>query len=151
MQAWTGFFDVAVSGVCRSCRTLLVAASVGFVPAATAAPLSVDNRVGPPAPRYEAVPAARRGYVWTPGYWDQRGNRYGWVGGNWVRERSGYAYTQPTWVSDGGRYHLYRDASARSGDRDHDGIPNRYDRDRDGDGDGVRNRYDRRPDNPNRR
>ena len=35
------------------------------------------------------------------------------------------------------------------GDRDLDGIPNRYDRDRDGDG--VPNRYDRRPDNPYRR
>jgi hypothetical protein len=28
-------------------------------------------------------------------------------------------------------------------DRDHDGVPNRYDRDRDGDG--VPNRYDRAP------
>ena len=46
-------------------------------------------------------------------------------------------------------------------DRDHDGIPNRYDhdrdndgirdrRDRDRDGDGVPNRYDSRPDNPRR-
>jgi len=33
-------------------------------------------------------------------------------------------------------------------DRDHDGIPNRYDRDRDNDG--VPNQYDRRPDNPYR-
>jgi len=33
-------------------------------------------------------------------------------------------------------------------DRDHDGVPNRYDRDRDGDG--VPNRFDRRPDNPYR-
>jgi hypothetical protein len=32
---------------------------------------------------------------------------------------------------------------------DHDGVVNRYDRDRDGDG--VRNRYDRLPDNPYRR
>ncbi len=34
------------------------------------------------------------------------------------------------------------------GDRDRDGIPNRYDRDRDGDG--VPNRYDRRPGDYNR-
>ena len=34
------------------------------------------------------------------------------------------------------------------GDRDRDGVPNRYDRDRDGDG--VRNRRDRYPDNPRR-
>jgi len=35
------------------------------------------------------------------------------------------------------------------GDRDGDGVRNRYDRDRDGDG--VVNRHDRRPNNPNRR
>jgi len=34
------------------------------------------------------------------------------------------------------------------GDRDRDGIPNRYDRDRDGDG--VPNYYDRRPNDPYR-
>ncbi len=34
------------------------------------------------------------------------------------------------------------------GDRDRDGVPNRYDRDRDNDG--VPNRYDSRPNNPNR-
>jgi hypothetical protein len=42
-----------------------------------------------------------------------------------------------------------RESSYRGqGDRDRDGIPNRYDRDRDGDG--VRNRNDARPNNPNR-
>lgn len=35
------------------------------------------------------------------------------------------------------------------GDRDRDGIPNRFDRDRDGDG--VPNRQDRRPGNPRQR
>ena len=45
---------------------------------------------------------------------------------------------------DGGRW----DQRHRRGDRDHDGVRNRYDRDRDGDG--VPNRYDRRPDNPYR-
>ncbi|SOD29783.1 hypothetical protein SAMN05518800_5384 [Variovorax sp. YR752] len=34
------------------------------------------------------------------------------------------------------------------GDRDRDGVPNRYDRDRDNDG--VPNRYDRNPNNPYR-
>ncbi|VTU32346.1 hypothetical protein [Variovorax sp. RA8] len=34
------------------------------------------------------------------------------------------------------------------GDRDRDGVPNRYDRDRDGDG--VPNYYDRQPGNPYR-
>jgi hypothetical protein len=36
--------------------------------------------------------------------------------------------------------------AAGYGDRDRDGVPNRYDRDRDGDG--VPNRYDRRPGDP---
>jgi len=50
----------------------------------------------------------------------QHGDRWGYRAGNWSR-----------------------------GDRDHDGIPNRYDRDRDGDG--VPNRFDRAPNNPYRR
>lgn len=33
-------------------------------------------------------------------------------------------------------------------DRDHNGIPDRYEKNRDSDGDGVPDRYDRRPDNP---
>ena len=129
--------------------TVLAAASAAFSPA-IAGPVSVDIRVGPPAPRYEVVPSPRAGYVWAPGYWDRRGNRYGWVQGNWVRERRGYVYTQPTWVNHDGRYHFYRGAWARGGgDRDRDGVPNRFDRDRDGDG--IPNRYDRRPNNGHRR
>jgi hypothetical protein len=48
------------------------------------------------------------------------------------------------------RWHGYDDRRYHRGwrDRDHDGIPNRYDRDRDGDG--VPNYYDRRPNNPYR-
>lgn len=49
------------------------------------------------------------------------------------------------WYAQGGERHEHRRGW---GDRDHDGVPNRYDRDRDGDG--VPNRYDRRPDNPYR-
>ncbi|MEO6362661.1 MAG: YXWGXW repeat-containing protein [Caldimonas sp.] len=129
---------------------ILAAASMTLAQQSVAAPLNFDIRVGPPASRYEAVPAARPGYVWAPGYWDWRGNRHVWTQGHWVQERRGYVYTQPTWVNHGGRYHLYRGAWARGGgDRDRDGVPNRFDRDRDGDG--VRNRNDRHPDNPRRR
>lgn len=141
--------------------TLLAVAAAAFVPVVSAQPVSLNIRVGPPPPRYEAIPAPRRGYAWTPGYWDWRGDRHAWVGGNWMRERPGYVYVRPTWVNDGARYHFYRGAWARGGgDRDGDGVANRYDRDRDNDGvrnrrdrdrdgDGVRNRYDRRPNNPN--
>jgi len=73
-----------------------------------------------PAPPPPPPPA--RGYVVTPGY----------------------GYAQPGYAPRrDGRW--YRRGH---GDRDRDGVPNRYDRDRDGDG--VPNRYDYRPDNPYR-
>lgn len=129
--------------------TALAISAATFSVASMAAPVNVDVRVGPPAARHEAVPAPRAGYVWTPGYWDWRGNRHHWVGGNWVRERRGYVYSQPTWVNSGDRWQFNRGGWARGGrDRDRDGIPNRMDRDRDGDG--VPNRFDRAPNNPRR-
>lgn len=106
---------------------LLSVASAGLTAPVSAAPLSVDIRIAPPAPRYEAVPAVRRGYVWTPGYWDWRRNRHHWVAGTWVHERPGYVYTHPAWVQNGDRWRLNHGAWAR-GDRDHDGVPNRRDR-----------------------
>jgi hypothetical protein len=139
----------------------LAIASVGFTAPTFAAPVSVDIRVAPPAPRHEWVPAARPGYVWAPGYWDYRNNRYRWVSGHWERERPGYYYHGTSWVQHGERWYIQPGGWRRVGDRDRDGIPNRYDRDRDNDhipnrydrdrdGDGVPNRYDDRPDNPRR-
>ena len=159
---------------------VLSVASAGFSAPVFSAPVSVDIRFAPPAPRHEWVPADRPGYVWAPGYWDYRDNRYRWVSGRWVRERPGYYYAAPTWVQDGDRWVFQRNGWQRGyRDRDRDGIPNRYDRDRDNDGvpnrydrdhrdrdrdrdgirdgrdrdrdgDGVSNRYDSRPDNPRR-
>jgi hypothetical protein len=132
-------------------RTLLatmVAASVGSVTnVTTAAAADIYVEIAPPALRYEVVPAPRVGYVWTPGYWDWRGNRHVWVDGAYVIDRPGYYYERPQWIQREGRWYLQR-GEWRRGDRDGDGIPNRYDRDRDGDG--VPNRYDQRPDNPRR-
>jgi len=92
-------------------------------------------RVAPPAPRAEVVPPSRRGYVWAPGHWDARGNRYHWVKGSWMRERRGFHYREPNWVERDGRW--YREGGSWSrGDRDHDGVPNRV---------------DDHPNNPNRR
>jgi hypothetical protein len=71
-----------------------------------------------------------------------------WVQGTWVRERPGYHYVGPRWVEHDGGWRMEHGRWAH-GDRDHDGIANRYDHDRDGDG--VPNRYDRAPDNPYRR
>ena len=140
----------------------LSVASVGFSAPVLSAPVSVDIRFAPPAPRYEVVPRQRAGHVWAPGYWDYRNHRHRWVSGSWVRERPGYYYTSPTWVQRGDRWYLQRGGWERGGrDRDRDGIPNRYDRDRDNDGirdskdrdrdnDGYRNNRDDRPDNPRR-
>jgi hypothetical protein len=132
-------------------RTLLNAvllASLGTlaVPPTWAA-VGVTINIGPPPMRYEAVPAARAGYVWRPGYWNWNRNRHVWVGGVWMRSRQGYVYAQPNWVNNGNQWQLRQGAWAR-GDLDRDGVPNRGDNDRDGDG--VRNKFDPAPNNPRR-
>ena len=125
----------------------LVAAAVGSVALPAAARTNVDLFVNfaPPPVRYEYVPAPRVGFAWVPGHWAWRGHRHVWVAGHWVRHRPGHYYRPARWVDYGGRWQ-YRPVAWHPGDRDGDGIPNRYDRDRDGDG--VPNRYDRLPDNP---
>ena len=113
----------------------------------------VDVRRAPPAPRREVVPVDRPGHTWAAGYWEYRHDRYQWVSGHWERDRPGYHYSAPTWVQRGGGWVLTqggweRGSRGKSGDRDHDGIPDRHDGDRDNDG--VPNRHDRRPDDPRR-
>jgi hypothetical protein len=88
----------------------------------------------PPALRREAVPAARRGYEWIPGYWNWSGRRYTWVKGHYEKVRRGYVYARPEWRQGDNGWTLER-GGWRAGDRD---------------GDGVRNRDDARPNNPNR-
>ena len=88
----------------------------------------------PPALRREAVPAARRGYEWIPGYWNWSGRRYTWVKGHYEKVRRGYVYARPEWRQGDNGWTLQR-GGWRTGDRD---------------GDGVRNRDDARPNNPTR-
>lgn len=128
---------------------LVAATLVTPVMPSVAAPASVFIRIGPPPPRNEAVPPPRRGYDWSPGYWNWNNGRqrHHWVAGSWMRSRPGYVYAQPSWVERGGRWEQRRGTWSR-GDRDRDGIPNSADRDRDGDG--VPNRRDSAPDNPRR-
>jgi hypothetical protein len=133
-------------------KTLLsaafAAALMGFGAAAQAQSISV--RIAPPAPRYEVVPVARPGHVWVRGHWQWQGNQYAWVPGRFVTARAGYVYREPQWVQRGGSWVMVGNTWERGagGDRDGDGIANRYDRDRDGDG--VRNSRDARQYNPNR-
>lgn len=160
--------------------------------------LSVGN--APPPERYEIIPPPRYGYEWVRGFWDWNGREHVWVPGYWVEAREGYFFDAPHWFFDSGYWRLERGGwrpgpphghgsnwnnhrppprpaprpghdrdhdgipdrfdhdrngngipdrrEPRAGDRDHDGVPNRVDRDRDGDG--ITNRNDRRPDNPRR-
>ena len=126
----------------------ILAVSAAFAPMQASAQVDVNLVIGtaPPPLRFESVPPMRHGYVWAPGYWDWRGHRHVWVSGHYMRERPGYYYTEPRWVQSDGRWMRHegrwdRGGRGGRGDMDHDGIPNRYDRDRDGDG--VPNRYDR--------
>jgi hypothetical protein len=171
-----------------------IALAAAAAPLSSMAAPRVDLYVGvaPPAPLVERVPPPRLGYVWAPGHWEWNGRRHFWAAGYWMPERPGYAYAAPVWVQRGGGWYMeparwtpyrgygyerrfveqpryeerryegprYYGDRNRDGipdryehgwrrDQDHDGVPNRYDRDRDGDG--VPNRFDRRPDNPYRR
>jgi hypothetical protein len=113
---------------------LIAAGTLGAVsiPQTSAAAVGVHVQLAPPAPRFERVPAPRRGYVWVPGYWDWRGQRHFWVGGTWVKQRYGFNYQPHRWVERNGGWYLDR---------------GRWDRDRDG----IPDRADRHPNNPNRR
>lgn len=154
-------------------RNTLAAASIVLLslcaftaPAQANTTATILIQTAPPPPRYEAVPPPRRSMVWVPGHWEWRGRHHVWIDGHWIKARPGYRYHAPTWVEQGGRWHM------RPGgwDRDHDGVPNRYDptpdgrpmpprpygdrdrdgvpdyRDRDRDGDGISNRNDPTPD-----
>jgi len=125
-------------------------------PLTSLAQVEIQLNYGPPAPRYEVIPAPRTGYVWSGGHWQWNGRQHVWVAGNWQAARPGYVYYQPRWVErDGGGGWYYRTSRW---DRDGDGIPNRRDATPDGgvrrgdrDGDGVSDKKDKRPNDPTRR
>jgi len=136
---------------------LFAAGMLGAVatPLSSVAAVDIQLNFGPPADRYEAVPAPRRGYVWAPGHWQWNANRnrHFWTAGYWERARPGYAFQRPQWVERDGRWHY----QARHWDNDGDRVPNYRDatpngpaRRGDRDGDGVPDRFDQRPNNPNR-
>ncbi|TWO69898.1 hypothetical protein FN976_16225 [Caenimonas sedimenti] len=130
-----------------------LAGAAQAVPAVVATPSygpTVVVRQAPPPPIFEAAPGVREGYVWAPGHYEWRNGRYEWRPGYWVSERPGYIWEQARWIQrpDGSWYLAGNTWERRgpNGDRDGDGIANRYDRDRDGDG--IPNRYDRGRDGP---
>ena len=114
----------------------LATAAIGVMPLPSLADTGVYVDIAPPAPRYEVVPAPRAGYVWVPGFWDWRGHRHVWVKGHFERERHGMYWHPNRWVQHENRWslehgHWDRERFAeneRRGDRDGDGVPNRFDR-----------------------
>jgi len=77
---------------------------------ATLAPATSQAReliigVAPPPARVEVIPAARVGYVWSPGYWRWSGGRHVWVNGYYVHERVGGHWRPAHWVETGRRWH----------------------------------------------
>lgn len=111
-------------------KLLLAAIFASTLGAALPAAARVDLfvNVAPPAPVYEPVPAPRVGWVWAPGHWDWRHGHYVWIGGRWMRERHGYVYMPGAWVAQNGHYYWHEPRWNRHHDRDHDGVPDRFDR-----------------------
>ena len=106
----------------------LIGASFASVPLVSSA-RTVVIREAPPAPREEAPPAQmRHGMVWAPGHYDWRHGQYVWVPGHMIRERQGHHWVAERWEERNGRYVMVPGRWERGmGDRDHDGVPNRYD------------------------
>ncbi|MEP6823925.1 MAG: thrombospondin type 3 repeat-containing protein [Ramlibacter sp.] len=129
---------------------LLAAASLTGIASTASAQQYVITRVSPPAAVAESVPSPRQGYIWAPGHHEWRGNQFAWVSGQWYRERPGYDFRGAQWIQRNGQWQMVGNDWVRrgpNGDRDHDGIANRFDRDRDGDG--ISNRRDNRPNHAN--
>ena len=113
----------------KSLVVALCAASLGgiSVPMTASAETGIYFSVAPPPVRYEAVPAPRPGYVWSPGYWNAKSNHHVWQGGHWERDRAGHNYAQPAWTQHDNQWQLQR-GHWNKGDRDRDGVPNAVDR-----------------------
>lgn len=109
-------------------KAWVVAALAASLTAAVCAPATaqVYVEVAPPPPRVEHMPPPRHGHAWVSGHWEWRRHGYRWVPGHWVAARPGYRYHGPEWVARDGRWYMERGRWER--DRDHDGVPNRFDR-----------------------
>lgn len=142
---------MGLASVANATPAVVAGASVGVAPAVVATPgtyssgttivapanASIIVSEAPPAPLVEAMPAPREGYVWAPGHYEWHHGRYIWMAGNWMEARPGYAWRSAHWVQhpDGSwtlvaGHWVSENHVARNGpygDRDRDGVPNRYD------------------------
>ena len=62
------------------------------------------TRANPPETRYEPVPKARKGHVWSTGFWMWNGIQYKWVRGEWIKDRPGYTWENARWQTDGDKW-----------------------------------------------
>ena len=81
----------------------VIAASAAAMPAA--AELSINLNFGPPAPRYEVVPAPLSGYAWAPGYWQWQNEQHVWRTGRWIEARPGSRWVADRWEPRDGRHY----------------------------------------------
>jgi len=91
----------------RNTRNMLLCAmlALGSVAIPAAAQVSINIGIAPPPLRYEAVPAARSGYAWAPGYWQWQNERHVWATGRWVAERPGSYWVADRWEPRDGRHY----------------------------------------------
>ena len=68
----------------------------------------ISVRGEPPAPRVVVAPGARRGYIYAPGHWQWRGNRYVWVEGRYLKERRGHVWVADRYERRGNNWILIR-------------------------------------------
>jgi hypothetical protein len=63
----------------------------------------------PPALQQEVVLAQPSpSYVWLPGYWTWRNDRYEWMAGHWeLPPGSSTVWTAPRWQQEGNAYRFY--------------------------------------------
>ena len=96
---------------------------------------TVIIREAPPPMREERMPDHRHGMEWAPGHWVWRHGQYVWMRGHWMRERRGHHWVAERWEQRGDRYVMVPGHWERGHemggpglrDRDHDGVPNRFD------------------------
>ena len=105
------------SGVRNSLRALALCVLLGLGAAAPAFAATHVIIVGaaPPPVRVEHVPAHRRGYVWSAGYWHWSGHRHVWHRGHWVKARHGHHWASPQWEERDGRYYFRHGRWERGG------------------------------------
>jgi hypothetical protein len=93
------------SSIMQLCLASFASKSASMTPGA-ATGITLDS--APPEGRWESVPFPRRGYLWSPGYWDARWGHHRWAAGHWERQRPGYHLTQPAWSQIDNRWQLQR-------------------------------------------